>query len=120
MKDAVNMVAELMAVSARTAPKSAGQDYVDIKLAIDEERERIGKRMIELEEKEGRKNFRRDGNNVLASEALLLIGCKEAPALGLDCGACACQHKPHPTSPRGRYAPTAGTLQTGDPGATLF
>ena len=32
MADATQMVAELMALSARTAPKSMGQDYVNIRV----------------------------------------------------------------------------------------
>jgi uncharacterized ferredoxin-like protein len=36
----------------------------------------------------GKKNFDRDGRNVIRSDAVVLIGLKEPNTCGLDCGAC--------------------------------
>jgi hypothetical protein len=38
------MVAELMAISARTAPKSAGQDFVEIEIIEGKRRSKAGRR----------------------------------------------------------------------------
>ncbi len=84
----VHTVAELMAISARTAPKAAGRDFVVVDIVEGENLQRLGEAMIAYGERTGKRNFDRDGENVLASEAVVLIGLKDAQALGLDCAAC--------------------------------
>ena len=77
-----------MDLSARTAPKSAGQDYI-ITTVLDKARTgEVGRRMMELGESRGQPMFVRDGKSVMASGAMLLVGVKAAAAVGLDCGAC--------------------------------
>lgn len=84
----LKLVAELMAISARTAPKAAGKDYVVTKIIEGEELAAFGQKMIEYGERTGRKDFDRDGANVRDSAALLLIGIRDAKTAGLNCGAC--------------------------------
>lgn len=84
----IRSVAELMAISARTAPKSAGQDFVVTKIVEGDDLQRLAEKMIEFGERTGKKNFDRDGANVRASAAVLLIGLKDAKPVGLNCGAC--------------------------------
>ena len=43
IKDTVRMVADLMEVAARTAPKGVGKDFLEIKVLTDEERIAVGK-----------------------------------------------------------------------------
>ncbi len=86
--NAIRTVADLMAVAARTAPKSAGQDYVVIKVIEGDECQRLAEEMIKYGEAIGKKNFDRDGRNVAASAAVVLIGIKDGKSLGLNCGAC--------------------------------
>lgn len=81
-------VAELMAISARTAPKSAGQDFVVTKIIEGDDLERLAEKMVEFGERTGKKNFDRDGANVRNSAVVLLIGIKNAKTVGLNCGAC--------------------------------
>lgn len=85
---AIRTVADLMAVAARTAPKSAGQDYVVLKVIEGDECQRLADEMIRYGEETGKANFDRDGRNVAASAAMLLVGLKDAKSLGLNCGAC--------------------------------
>jgi len=85
---AMEMVAELMALSARTAPKGAGQDYIQIKILKEEEILRLADDMIKYGVESGKKGFDRDGENVRNSSAVILIGIKDARAVGLNCGAC--------------------------------
>lgn len=81
-------VAELMEIAARTAPKTAGTDFVVIKTLEGRDLQRLGKGMIERGKKTGVWGFERDGLNVLNSEAVVLIGLKDALVPGLNCGAC--------------------------------
>ncbi len=88
MKDTMRVVAELMAVSARTAPKAAGKDFVEVKVVYGEDLGRIAQDMKEYGEEAGKANYDRDGANVGNSDALLLVSLKDAAPLGLNCGAC--------------------------------
>ncbi len=81
-------VAELMALSARTAPKAAGQDFVEIKVVSGADLQLIAQEMEKYGEENGKKNFDRDGRNTGASGALLLISLKGPKNVGLNCGAC--------------------------------
>lgn len=86
--DTFERIAEYMEVSAITAPNSAGIDSLVTKVVTASELEKVGEEMIDIGEKENNDGFIRDGNNVLESEALLLIGSKEHEGIGLNCGAC--------------------------------
>ncbi len=81
-------VAELMSISARTAPKAAGRDFVVVEIVEEENLQRLGEAMIAYGERTGKPNFDRDGRNVLNSEAVVLIGLKDAQTLELNCAAC--------------------------------
>jgi uncharacterized ferredoxin-like protein len=77
-----------MGIAARTAPKAAGRDFVVVEVVEGEDLKRLGEAMIAYGERTGRANFDRDGQNVLDSEAVVLIGLKDADVLGLNCAAC--------------------------------
>jgi uncharacterized ferredoxin-like protein len=85
---AVEMVAELMALSARTAPKGRGQDSIAIKVVAGEELAALSKELRRLGEAQGIKFFLRDAGNLERSEACLLLGSKACDSVGLDCGGC--------------------------------
>ncbi len=84
----LRLIADLMAVAARTAPKSAGQDYVVIKVLEGDDVRALADGMVEYGRRTGKKNFDRDGRNVAASEVVVLIGLKDARSVNLNCGAC--------------------------------
>jgi uncharacterized ferredoxin-like protein len=81
-------VAELMAISARTAPKAVGKDFVVTEIVEGSDVQTLAEKMVEFGERTGKKNFDRDGANVRNSAVVLLIGLKNAKPLGLNCGAC--------------------------------
>ena len=87
---AIKNVINLMGISARTAPKSAGKDFVVVKTIYGEDIRKISKEMLRYGEESGKRNFDRDGNNVESSQAVLLIGIKNARPVGVNCGACGC------------------------------
>ncbi|MGQ9557616.1 MAG: ferredoxin domain-containing protein [Desulfurispora sp.] len=90
MQNALSMVAELMALSARTAPKSLGQDYVEIKIVSGEDLHRLADAMEQYGRRTGKVNFDRDAAGVRQAAAVLLLSLKENKPLGLNCGACGC------------------------------
>jgi uncharacterized ferredoxin-like protein len=87
-EDVVRNAVELMALSARTAPKLGGEDFVVIKTLYGDDVSRLGEEMIKYGIEKNKRNFDRDGENVKKSPVVLLVGLKDAETLGLDCGAC--------------------------------
>ena len=85
---AMTTVADLMAIAARTAPKTKGQDFVVVEVIEGEAVQALGQAMIDRGKRIGNAEFERDGKNVLNSEAVVLIGIKDATPAGLNCGAC--------------------------------
>ncbi len=88
MSDVMLMVAELMALAARTAPKCLGQDYVNIRVVSGSELINLADEMIRYGQEKKKINFDRDAENVRRSDAVLLVSLKENKPLGLNCGAC--------------------------------
>ena len=84
----VEMVAQLMAISATTAPKSKGENFIQTKLLKGGVLKELSDAMFAFGQRTKKKDFDRDSKNVAQSEAVLLIGLKKANVLGLDCGAC--------------------------------
>ena len=81
-------VIDLMTIAARTAPKSAGKDFIVIKIVQGDDLKKLGDEMTRYGVETNKKNFDRDGRNIAASEAVVLIGLKDAQSLDLNCGAC--------------------------------
>jgi uncharacterized ferredoxin-like protein len=85
---ALRVVAELMEVAAVTAPKTAGRDFIVVKTVEGDGLRRLGQGMIDYGKRSGKPNFDRDGQSVLDSGAVVLIGLKDADVVDLNCGAC--------------------------------
>ncbi len=88
MTEGLELVAQLMAIAAKTAPKTAGQDFVLTRRLTGGEVQALGTAMIAYGDRTGKKRFDRDGHNVLKSEAVLLVGYRAPATAGLDCAAC--------------------------------
>ena len=92
-REALEMGASMMALSARTAPKTRGIDSVKTMVLTEKDLEQLA---VEMEKKAKDKSielptFRRDADNVRNSAAVLLIGVSRDPKrieLPLNCGAC--------------------------------
>lgn len=92
-KDAVLMGGSMMALSARTAPKTRGLDSVKTVILTGEDLESLA---VAMEKKAHEKStdlpsFKRDADNVRASAAVLLVGVSRDPKrmeLPLNCGGC--------------------------------
>lgn len=88
MKDAIRLVADLMCVAARTAPKAGGKDFIVTGVVEGDTLLELANGMVEYGKSYGKINYDRDGRNVAASSACVLIGLKDAEVCGLNCGAC--------------------------------
>jgi uncharacterized ferredoxin-like protein len=100
---ALRVVAELMEVAAVTAPKTAGRDFIVVKTVEGEELRRLGQGMIDYGKRSGKPNFDRDGQNVLDSGAVVLIGLKDADVVDLNCGACGAESCIVPNTYEGEF-----------------
>ena len=87
----LRVVADLMVIAARTAPKSAGQDFIVTGIVEDEDVKRLAEAMLAFGQRTGKRNFDRDGKNVAASDCVVLIGLRDASQLKLNCAACGAQ-----------------------------
>ncbi|HOB41710.1 MAG TPA: DUF2148 domain-containing protein [Bacillota bacterium] len=88
MEDALELVAQLMEISARTAPKAVGKDFVETKVVAGDDLKSLAEQMELYGQETGKKNYDRDARGVAAAGALLLVGLKDAAPCGLNCGAC--------------------------------
>lgn len=93
---AVITVAELMAVSARTAPKGGGLDYTSTAILTGKEKNELADAMERRQEKKRTPAdiFKRDAEGIRKSQAVLLIGVRGTMPKrtqkgdSLNCGAC--------------------------------
>jgi uncharacterized ferredoxin-like protein len=86
--EAIEIVAQMMEISAITAPKTKGENFVLVKTLKGEQLKQLANAMVEFGERKHKHNFDRDARNILKSEAVVLIGIKGAQTAGLNCGAC--------------------------------
>lgn len=99
MESTLKLVAELMELSAITAPKAAGKNYIVTKVITGDELNTLADEMVQFGQQTGKHNFDRDAAGVRAAGAVLLVGLKDAKPLSLNCGACgyaSCADLPKP------------------------
>lgn len=90
MKDTAIQVANLMAASARTAPKAGGKDFLEIAVVSGgEDLQRIAEAMRRYApESTNEAYWLRDAANIEKCQTLVLVGLGKSLAAGYDCGAC--------------------------------
>jgi uncharacterized ferredoxin-like protein len=81
-------VARMMELAARTAPKSKGEDFVQIVTLSGQDIDKLADAMLDFGKKTNKANFDRDAADVRNSPVVVIIGLKAAKTAGLDCGAC--------------------------------
>ncbi|HTY15806.1 MAG TPA: DUF2148 domain-containing protein [Methanoregulaceae archaeon] len=87
-KQAVNTVAGLMALSARTAPKGRGIDEIEIKIVTGGDLASLSEKMKAYGEVHNLAFFVRDGTSMALCDTCVLIGIREGTTTGIDCGGC--------------------------------
>ena len=90
MKDVSIMVAQLMAASARTAPKAGGKDFLEILVVADDaDMKKIAQAMKDYAPRSTNEAYwLREAANIENSQALVLIGLAKLNLAGYDCGDC--------------------------------
>jgi len=87
--DLIKTISDLIALSALTAPKARGQDFVEIKVITDPEViEKLASDLSDLSTETGKKGFERDSKNIRISQAVILLAVHGTKTAGLNCGAC--------------------------------
>ena len=84
----LTIVAGLMELAARTAPKAKGVDTIVVRILTDSEREDLAKTLRDLGSQRNIGFFLRDANNISRAGGCLLIGSKGKVVTGINCGAC--------------------------------
>jgi uncharacterized ferredoxin-like protein len=87
-QNAVMMVADLMALAARTAPKGKGVDTLAISVLAKKDLKKLAAHLEKLGTQQNIGFFLRDAKNIADSDACVLIGCRGNTVAGVNCGAC--------------------------------
>ncbi|MDR1496109.1 MAG: DUF2148 domain-containing protein [Clostridiales Family XIII bacterium] len=88
-RKAILNVAYDMAAAARTAPKGRGIDNIETVILDGEDKETLSAEMRDIHDKlNGAGPFGRDAGNIDASEAVVLVGVRNAPTGVKSCGLC--------------------------------
>lgn len=80
-------VANAMMTAARTAPKGKGFDIIEVVLVADDTITELSEAMMSYSESTGLKFIKRDAENILQAECILLIGTRQK-IHSLNCGYC--------------------------------
>lgn len=90
MKETAIHVAQLMAASARTAPKAGGKDFLEIAvISLEDDLKKIAQAMRDYAPHSTNEAFwLRDAANIENCQALVLVGLGKSAGAGYDCGAC--------------------------------
>ncbi len=99
----VRTVTDLMAIAAVTAPKAAGRSFIVVETLEGEAVKRLGQGMIDYGTRTHKTNFDRDGQNVIDSDAVVLVGLKDADVLDLNCSACGAESCITPNTYEGEF-----------------
>jgi len=87
-QNAVRVVADMMALAARTAPKGRGIDTIEIRVLARKDVKKLATRLGKLGRDQDIGFFLRDSTNLAASDGCVLIGCRGGEVAGVNCGAC--------------------------------
>ena len=86
--EALKIVANLMCLAARTAPKTRGVDVILTRVADEADRARLADEMERIAQTENQAFFLRDANNLRAAGACVLVAATAKPAGLKVCGTC--------------------------------
>lgn len=87
-QNAVMVVADLMALAARTAPKGKGEDTLEIRVLDKKTTKKLATRLEKLGAEKNIGFFIRDAKNLSLSDACVVIGSRGDTIAGINCGGC--------------------------------
>ena len=85
---AVERIADMMCVAARTAPKARGVDNLVTMVVNGKEKEQLSAEMRRIAQESGMQFFERDANNLDKAAVVVLLGQKVKPIGVKPCGYC--------------------------------
>lgn len=88
MDNPFQQIAKFMAISAETAPKAQGDNYITTKVVTKGQLNELAEAMKAYAKESGKAFFARDAQNVSNSQAVVLIALTDPNVAALDCGAC--------------------------------
>ncbi len=86
--EGILIASKLMAIAARTAPKTKGADDIITAIVLEGEKNALADDMNKIADERNISGFKRDAQNVRDSVAVFLIGVWSNKTSGFDCGAC--------------------------------
>ena len=98
-EELVIKAARQMMVSARTAPKGKGDDFLEMALVTGDDKRRLSEEMLNVAAEKGWEFFVRDSENIKQADVVMIIGTRQHTK-GLDCAHCGfetCASKPAET-----------------------
>lgn len=88
MEDSIEMISNLMSISAKTAPKSMGESFLEI-ISLDKaEKEILTEEMFQMSDELNDDSYGYEGEIIRDAAKVIIIGLKKHPTLDLDCRAC--------------------------------
>ncbi len=81
-------ITDLMAISAKSAPKVEGISNLEIAILDDAEKEILAEEMFQLADEFNDESYSSLGINIESAERIMLIGLEDPSSIGLDCKAC--------------------------------
>jgi uncharacterized ferredoxin-like protein len=115
-------VARMMELAARTAPKTRGEDFIEIKIISGDDIVHLADMMLAFGKEKNKPGFGRDAGNLRKSTVAMLIGLKDTKTAGLDCGACGygtCAGLGYAVKPKSDFAGPICSLRVTDLGIAL-
>ncbi|MDD2437570.1 MAG: DUF2148 domain-containing protein [Massilibacteroides sp.] len=97
-RETILEAAGLIMLAARTAPKGKGIDIIEIATVAEEKIKELSAEMHRLSDETGLNFLKRDAENILNAEAIVLLGTAQKTQ-GLNCAYCGyatCMEKPGP------------------------
>ena len=85
---ALNQVAELMCLAARTAPKAKGVDNIATMVLDGDEKDQLTTEMRSIAKETELEFFERDAGNIDAAQVVVLLGTRVQPVDVPACGFC--------------------------------
>ncbi len=101
---AVERIADLMCVAARTAPKGRGQDYLVVMLIKAREKDQLAEEMRKIAKDTGAQFFDRDAGCLDKAAAVILLGQNATPRGVSPCGYCGWENCAECAKQNGRCA----------------
>jgi len=83
----VEVISQLMKISANSAPRAEGTE-IEVEILDESEKEMVIEEMFQLADELNEESYREGGEMLESSEGLMIIGLNKKNTLKLDCRAC--------------------------------